>query len=86
MPLPSPRVAAILLSGFGSPALDGSQEHGFGNGFYTLFEPGGVAGLWEQHAPYLLSEARRLGIKPAWEAPDGQMLFYGEYIAQGGTE
>jgi hypothetical protein len=71
---------AILLSGFGTPPLDGVKHHGFGGGFIDLFDDESTARLWQQHEPFLRAEAARYGIQPEFEADNGTLLFYGELV------
>ncbi|MEP7308206.1 MAG: hypothetical protein ABJA98_22100 [Acidobacteriota bacterium] len=59
-------VIAICLGGWSALALEDSDSEAF-----DLFETNlaGVAHLWRLHEAFLLSEAARRGITPAWR-PD----------------
>jgi hypothetical protein len=73
-------MAAILLSGFGAEPLDGTPDDA---DFFELLASGdeGLVCMFQQHAPWLRSEAERYGIAPAWKTKDGRLLFYAEYVA-----
>jgi hypothetical protein len=75
-------MAAILLSGFGAEPLDGKPDTDDAD-FFELLASGdeGVVSMFQNHAPWLRSEAERYGIAPAWKTKDGRPLFYAEYVA-----
>jgi hypothetical protein len=81
-----PDTISILLAGWTAPDPPVPfTPGGFGGGFIHLVTPGGIAELWKQHGPWLREQARAWGWQPTYQL-DGELVFYGEYVARTGRE
>jgi hypothetical protein len=78
---------AILLAGWSAvPPRDvPSAPDGVSDAFLRLYAIGRTAALWRVHSRSLRARAAEWGWEPK-HTHNGQRLFYGEYVANGGEE